>query len=207
MALSRLNSDWLSENLWDPQQVAREMVDQVQTATKLSPQMSKTAVQIVLNKVAETMPSTVSNDSAASRAGFPKVSHQSVRQKSCMIRFPYVFQLQSNLWRALMSKIETMNTTTDHDRLTQVFKGLYLTKNDEQQRSWPLHQDESTINTMLEQLYTMLVEIDSKICAKVLPTENYEYITTLVAYYQMETRNSLRVWMLRVSRVSTQVEH
>lgn len=98
-----------------------------------------------------------------------------------------------------MSKIETMNTTTDHDRLTQVFKGLYLTKNDEQQRSWPLHQDESTINTMLEQLYTMLVEIDSKICAKVLPTENYEYITTLVAYYQMETRNSLRVWMLRVS--------
>ncbi|XP_028967957.1 NCK-interacting protein with SH3 domain [Galendromus occidentalis] len=164
MALSRLNSDWLSENLWDPQQVAREMVDQVQAATKLSPQMSKTVVRIVLDKVAETMPST----------------------------------LQSNLWRALMSKIETLSTTSDFERLTEVFKGLYLTKNDEQQRSWPLHQDENTINTMLEQLYSMLVEIDSKTCARVLASENYEYITTLVAYYQMETRHSLRVWMLRV---------
>lgn len=60
MALSRLNSDWLSENLWDPAQVAREMVEQVEAATKLSPQMARTAVQLVLNKVAETMPSTVS---------------------------------------------------------------------------------------------------------------------------------------------------
>lgn len=61
MALSRLNSDWLSENLWDPVQVAREMVEQVEAATKLSPQMARTAVQLVLNKVAETMPSTVSS--------------------------------------------------------------------------------------------------------------------------------------------------
>lgn len=33
-----------------------------------------------------------------------------------------------------MSKIETMNTETDYDRLEALFKGLYLTKNDEQQR-------------------------------------------------------------------------
>ncbi|OQR71902.1 NCK-interacting protein with SH3 domain-like [Tropilaelaps mercedesae] len=164
MALSRLNSDWLSENLWDPAQVAREMVEQVETATKLSPQMARTAVQLVLNKVAEMMPST----------------------------------LQSNLWRALMSKIETMNTKTDYDRLELVFKGLCLTKNDEQQRSWPLQQDESTINTLLEQLYSLLVETDASTSGRVLQVDNYEYITTLVGYYQMEARNSLRVWMLRV---------
>lgn len=164
MALSRLNSDWLSENLWDPSQVAKEMVDSVHEATKLSPQLSKVAVQLVLNKVALTMPST----------------------------------LQSNLWRALMTKIENMNTVSDYDRLEEVFKSLYLTKNDEQQRSWPLHQDESIINQLLEQLYSMLVESDSKTCAKVLQIDNYDYITTLVGYYQMETRNSLRVWMLRV---------
>lgn len=65
-------------------------------------------------------------------------------------------------------------------------------------RSWPLHQDESTINTLLERLYLLLVETDASTSSRVLQIDNYEYITTLVEYYQMETRNLLRVWMLRV---------
>ncbi|KAH8018506.1 hypothetical protein HPB51_008205 [Rhipicephalus microplus] len=76
-------------------------------------------------------------------------------------------------------------SSQDGDRLQLIFRRLWHCKNDDQQRSWPIHEDEALILGLLEELYTILVDADPRVSRSVLQADDYDYVSTLALYYQM----------------------
>lgn len=50
-----------------------------------------------------------------------------------------------------------MVQSEDKRKLFDIFEQLWNCKNDEQQRSWPVHEDEDHIGTLLSDMNTILV--------------------------------------------------
>ncbi|XP_050052033.1 NCK-interacting protein with SH3 domain isoform X1 [Dermacentor andersoni] len=195
---SRINSDWISENLAgadlcslepsprsqpskrsasltaaveDPHlpTLAAELIEQVRSQTQLSHSLSRVAVLAVLRCLSTSLPDS-----------------------SCP-------------WEALLDSVlkaeeceKPLVASQDGDRLQLIFRRLWNCKNDDQQRSWPIHEDEALILGLLEELYTILVDADPRVSRSVVQADEYDCVSTLALYYQMEPRASLRVWMLRV---------
>ncbi|XP_076326036.1 NCK-interacting protein with SH3 domain isoform X3 [Tachypleus tridentatus] len=94
---------------------------------------------------------------------------------------------------------EIQNVNKDDDRkICVVLNKLWLCRNDQQQRSWPVHEDEAVIKEDLTELATLLEESDPFTSQKVLKSRNYEDLVMLATYYQMEPRRELRLDLLRV---------
>lgn len=51
----------------------------------------------------------------------------------------------------------------DKRKLLDIFKQLWYCKNDEQQRSWPVHEDEEHIGALLDDMNVILVSLYSYI--------------------------------------------
>lgn len=54
-----------------------------------------------------------------------------------------------------------MVQSEDKRKLFDIFEQLWNCKNDEQQRSWPVHEDEDHIGTLLSDMNTILVRFFS----------------------------------------------
>nr|KAG5691816.1 hypothetical protein BaRGS_016628 [Batillaria attramentaria] len=89
-------------------------------------------------------------------------------------------------------------TSHDAQRLTVIFTELTACKDDSQQRSWALYEDEAVIHEYLEELLSILENAKPAICRKVVARDNYEILHSLVQYYQMETRAVLCRLLLKV---------
>ncbi|XP_033109564.1 NCK-interacting protein with SH3 domain-like [Anneissia japonica] len=101
--------------------------------------------------------------------------------------------------------IKTLDTTgvsvgggRDEERLQVIFSELTSCKDDAQQRSWALHEDESIITEYLEELLSILNDADKCVSQGVIRQDGFEPLTSLVQYYQMEVRVSIRLLLLKV---------
>ncbi|XP_004834029.1 NCK-interacting protein with SH3 domain [Heterocephalus glaber] len=85
----------------------------------------------------------------------------------------------------------------DQQRLEVIFADLARRKDDAQQRSWALYEDEGVIQCYLEELLHILTDADPEVCKKMCKRNEFESVLALVAYYQMEHRVSLRLLLLK----------
>nr|XP_046239678.1 NCK-interacting protein with SH3 domain-like isoform X2 [Scatophagus argus] len=86
----------------------------------------------------------------------------------------------------------------DEQRLEVIFSDLARHRDDSQQRSWALHEDHALIACYLEELLKILTDADPEVCKRMCKANDYENVLSLVSYYQMEHRVSLRLLLLKV---------
>ncbi|XP_059484381.1 NCK-interacting protein with SH3 domain [Neocloeon triangulifer] len=90
-----------------------------------------------------------------------------------------------------------LDNTHDAFRLKVVLEELATAKDDDQQRSWMLHEDEQTLKDYLSELQSILRDADSKVCIRVLERMQWEGVEVLLQFYQMECRWSIRECLLK----------
>lgn len=86
----------------------------------------------------------------------------------------------------------------DAQRFYSVLDQLTAHKEDSQQRNWAIQEDFQTIKDLLDEVITVMDEIDPSICRSILQEDEHRYINDLVLYYQMEHRPKLRISLLHV---------
>uniref|UniRef100_A0A3Q2NWJ7 NCK interacting protein with SH3 domain n=1 Tax=Fundulus heteroclitus TaxID=8078 RepID=A0A3Q2NWJ7_FUNHE len=86
----------------------------------------------------------------------------------------------------------------DEQRLEVIFSDLARHCDDSQQRSWALHEDHALIACYLEELLKILTDADPEVCKRMCKSNNHENVLSLVSYYQMELRVTLRLLLLKV---------
>ena len=82
---------------------------------------------------------------------------------------------------------EFIQTSTDYLELKSLFNKLWFCKNDEQQRSWPIQEDEEQIKYILNSLANILTNANPKISKEVLCDHNCENISLLITYFQVSS--------------------
>ena len=80
---------------------------------------------------------------------------------------------------------EFILASNDYLELKSLFNKLWFCKNDEQQRSWPIQEDEEQIKYILSSLASILANANPKISREVLCENNCENISLLITYYQV----------------------
>lgn len=96
------------------------------------------------------------------------------------------------------ASISMTQTSVDSENLKAIFSRLWSCKNDEQQRTWPVHEDEQHILKALRDLTSILSDANPVLTRGVLSQNNYDHVHMLTAYFQMESRRSLRMELFRV---------
>lgn len=146
------------------------LVDSVRQSTDLSFKLAKVAVSTVVSELQDLLPGALT---------------------------PH---LASVLWHAdgpLDVPDSMLLETYDAERLKVIFAELNSCKQDEQQRSWMLHEDEAIIMEYITEMIQILTNADNKISCLVMSQDDYECIVMLIQYYQMEVRWSIRQLLLK----------
>ncbi|KAK5615198.1 hypothetical protein CRENBAI_004480 [Crenichthys baileyi] len=155
-----------------PTTVGAELIELVRKNTGLSFELSRVAVGVVVGHLQTALP-----------------------------------QASSALEQVLLSLVESKNLSAalpqgqvchDEQRLEVIFSDLAHHREDSQQRSWALHEDHPLIACYLEELLKILTDADPEVCKRMCKSNNYENVLSLVSYYQMENRVSLRLLLLKV---------
>ncbi|KAJ8672586.1 hypothetical protein QAD02_003845 [Eretmocerus hayati] len=146
------------------------LLDQVRHNTHLSYEMSKVAVQVVLSGIQEILPANVSH---------------------------YLDAILAQLQVPLNITKLNLEETYDASRLRIIFNELTSCKEDSQQRSWMLYEDEPTICEHIKELTSILTNADANVSKHILRQDKYEGVCTLIQYYQMETRWTIRQLLLQ----------
>lgn len=147
-----------------------EIVDAIRKNTNLSHDLSCSVLRVVLAELEAILPPSVS-------------AHLE----------PIAMHLAANL----AAPDNMLGQTHDAQRLRIIFSELADYKNDSEQRSWMLYEDEADIKRYLSELIRILTDADPKICRHEMSSDHYQAIINLVQYYQMETRWSIRKLLLK----------
>ncbi|XP_061583113.1 NCK-interacting protein with SH3 domain-like [Cololabis saira] len=116
-------------------------------------------------------------------------------------------QVSSALEQVLLSLVESKDLGSalpqgqvchDEQRLEVIFSDLARHRDDSQQRSWALHEDHALIACYLEELLKILTDADPEVSKRMCKAGDCENVLSLVSYYQMELRVSLRLLLLKV---------
>ena len=75
--------------------------------------------------------------------------------------------------------------SSDSKYLESIFQRLVEVKDDTEQRNWTLHEDEEMILSLLSRLNDSLQTCDRKVSLYVMQRRKYDYILTLVEYFQV----------------------
>ncbi|KPJ06171.1 NCK-interacting protein with SH3 domain [Papilio machaon] len=148
-----------------------EIVQAVRKETQLSHEMSKVAVETVLISLREFLPG------GAARS----IIDALLREANSNITCPK----------------NAIDAAPDALRMMTALNALSKAANDAQQRGWALHDDAHDIQTQLLELISVMSNADINISQHVLSSHRYAYVTTLVQFYQMETRWPLRQLLLQ----------
>lgn len=151
-----------------PESLGRELIELIRLNTKLSYQLSKVAIVTTLEHIKTHIPS---------------------------------IQPELEAIIAMVSSAKDgANLSISHDakRLREIFFELQNVKDDEEQRSWALYEDENAIVEILQELLSILANADVAISKYCIAQENYEAVVCLVMYYQMEVRVTIRLLVLKV---------
>uniref|UniRef100_A0A3B1KE94 NCK interacting protein with SH3 domain n=1 Tax=Astyanax mexicanus TaxID=7994 RepID=A0A3B1KE94_ASTMX len=155
-----------------PMTTGAELIELVRKNTGLSYEMSRVAVGVVVGHLQTTIPSA-----------------------------------SADLEQVLLSLVESKDLSTalpqgqvchDEQRLEVIFGDLARHRDDSQQRSWALYEDHELIACYLEELLQILTDADPEVCKKMCRANHSEPVLSLVSYYQMEHRVSLRLLLLKV---------
>ncbi|CAH2086326.1 unnamed protein product [Euphydryas editha] len=157
-----------------------EIVQAVRRETQLSHDMSKVAVETVLISLREFLPG------GAARS----IIDALLREANSNITCPK----------------NAIDAAPDALRMMTALNALSKAANDAQQRGWALHDDAHDIQTQLLELISVMSNADVNISQHVLSSHRYVYVTTLVQYYQMETRWPLRQLLLQAFGVMCGLE-
>lgn len=112
------------------QQAVYELVENVRINTQLSHELSRIAVGTVIQGLHDLLPANV---------------------------FPYLSTIMTHVDSCLAVDNVQINQTHDASRLKVIFDELTSCKEDSQQRSWMLHEDEGVITDYLSELLSILV--------------------------------------------------
>ncbi|XP_020714662.1 NCK-interacting protein with SH3 domain isoform X2 [Ceratitis capitata] len=108
-------------------------------------------------------------------------------------------------------KVETpkalLGMTHDSKRLQYIFSQLADCKNDTEQRSWMLYEDEDDIIQFLEELVEILNNADENISCYEMSCDQYQVLINLVQYYQMETRWAIKQLLLKTFTAACHLDH
>ncbi|XP_050099171.1 NCK-interacting protein with SH3 domain [Anopheles aquasalis] len=148
-----------------------QIVDAIRNSTRLSHELSCVALRVVLSELEGLLPSAV------------------VRM--------HLEPIAQHLAAPLDVTDVLLGQTHDALRLRVIFAELSDCKNDAEQRTWMLHEDEADISEYLTELIRILTDADPKICRSEMACDHYQSIINLVLYYQMETRWSIRKLLLK----------
>ncbi|CAN9511752.1 unnamed protein product [Ophioblennius macclurei] len=155
-----------------PMTTGAELIELVRKNTGLSYELSRVAVGVVVGHLQAALP-----------------------------------QASSALEQVLLSLVESKDLSAalpqgqvchDEQRLEVIFSDLARHRDDSQQRSWALHEDHALIACYLEELLKILTDADPEVCKRMCKANDYENVMSLVSYYQMEHRVSLRLLLLKV---------
>ncbi|XP_055726051.1 NCK-interacting protein with SH3 domain-like isoform X1 [Salvelinus fontinalis] len=155
-----------------PGTTGAELIELVRRNTGLSYDLSRVAVGVVVGHLQTTIP-----------------------------------QASSDLEKVLLSLVESKDQSSalpqgqvchDEQRLEVILGDLARHFDDSQQRSWALHEDHSLIACYLEELLKILTDADPEVCKRMCRVNHSEPVLSLVTYYQMEHRVSLRLLLLKV---------
>ncbi|XP_019350957.1 NCK-interacting protein with SH3 domain isoform X3 [Alligator mississippiensis] len=154
-----------------PKTIGAELIELVRRNTHLSYELSRVAIGVVIGHIQSNVPAT-----------------------------------SSIMEQILISLVESKNLSSglpsgqichDEQRLEVIFADLARHKDDAQQRSWALYEDENVICCYLEELLRILTDADPEVCKKMCKKNEFESVLSLVAYYQMEHRVPLRLLLLK----------
>uniref|UniRef100_A0A673C2Y3 SH3 domain-containing protein n=1 Tax=Sphaeramia orbicularis TaxID=375764 RepID=A0A673C2Y3_9TELE len=155
-----------------PMTIGAELIELVRKNTGLSYELSRVAVGVVVGHLETALP-----------------------------------QASSALEQVLLSLVESKDLSAalpqgqvchDEQRLEVIFNDLARHREDSQQRSWALHEDHALIACYLEELLKILTDADPEVCKRMCKANHCENVLSLVTYYQMEHRVSLRLLLLKV---------
>ncbi|TMW50852.1 hypothetical protein DOY81_004089, partial [Sarcophaga bullata] len=108
-------------------------------------------------------------------------------------------------------KVETpkalLGMTHDSKRLQYIFSQLADCKNDSEQRTWMLYEDEDDIVQFLEELVEILNNADETISCYEMSCDQYQALVNLVQYYQMETRWPIKRLLLKTFTAACHLDH
>ncbi|XP_071669024.1 NCK-interacting protein with SH3 domain isoform X3 [Patagioenas fasciata] len=154
-----------------PKTIGAELIELVRRNTHLSYELSRVAIGVVIGHIQSSVPAT-----------------------------------SGIMEQILISVVESKNLSAglpsgqichDEQRLEVIFADLARHKDDAQQRSWALYEDENVICCYLEELLRILTDADPEVCKKMCKKNEFESVLSLVAYYQMEHRVPLRLLLLK----------
>ncbi|XP_069793009.1 NCK-interacting protein with SH3 domain isoform X1 [Narcine bancroftii] len=154
-----------------PGTIGAELIELVRKNTNLSYEMSRVAIGVVVGHIQSSVPSLTDV--------MEQILLTLVESKD------------------LSSALPQGQVCQDEQRLEVIFTDLARHKNDTQQRSWALHEDESIISCYLEELLGILTDADPQVCKRMIKKNHFEPILSLIAYYQMEHRVTLRLFLLK----------
>jgi len=120
--------------------------------------------------------------------------------------FPEWDDQLSGLCRALNQETDLQSNSVDSLKLEQLFEHLVALTEDEQQRGWSCKDDTEEISTMFGDLLGLLTNANPKVVIHVLRTLKYEPLLTLVQYYQLESRKTLKRQSLQVLHESMLIQ-
>lgn len=146
-----------------------QVIDSIRQNTNLSHELSCVALRVVLSELEALLPQQI-------------VVH--------------LEPIAAHLSGPLSAPDNLLGQTHDAQRLRIIFSDLADCKNDSQQRTWMLYEDEDDISRYLKELIGILTNADPKICRHEMSCDQYQSIVNLVLYYQMETRWSIRKMLL-----------
>ncbi|XP_055629892.1 NCK-interacting protein with SH3 domain [Toxorhynchites rutilus septentrionalis] len=173
------NLNDISDARIEPQDVY-QVVDAIRTNTSLSHEMACVALRVVLSELEPLLPP-------------PVIKH--------------LEPIAVHLTAPLDVPDALLAQTHDAQRLRVIFTGLSDCKNDSEQRTWMLHEDEADISRYLNELITILTDADPKICRNEMAVDHYQSVINLVLYYQMETRWSIRKLLLKAFKAMCHLDY
>lgn len=154
-----------------PRTIGAELMELVRRNTGLSHELCRVAIGVVVGHIQASVP--------ASSPIMEQVLLSLVEGKD------------------LSSALPSGQVCHDQQRLEVIFADLAQRKDDAQQRSWALYEDEGVIRCYLDELLRILTDADPEVCKKMCKRNQFESVLALVAYYQMEHRASLRLLLLK----------
>ncbi|RWS01188.1 DUF2013 domain containing protein-like protein [Dinothrombium tinctorium] len=155
-----------------PHDFIPNLIERIRVSTELSHNMCKLTAETVIKFLKEMIPSF---------------------EASCNIILE-----QLNDENVKCPSPDVMRQSSDLINLNSLFRKLWFCKNDEQQRSWPVHEDEDTIESYLKDIAKLFINANPSISREVICKHGYDNVHMLVTYFQMETRKRLRMRLYTV---------
>ncbi|XP_078517912.1 NCK-interacting protein with SH3 domain isoform X2 [Lissotriton helveticus] len=154
-----------------PKTLGAELMELVRKNTNLSYELSRVAIGVVVGHIQSSIPETSEI--------MEQILISLVESKDLSLELP------------------SGHVCHDEQRLEVIFADLARHKDDAQQRSWALYEDENVISCYLDELLLILTDADPEICKKMCKKSDFEPVQSLVSYYQMEHRVPLRLLLLK----------